>query len=437
MFVLGIDGTPYTFIKKKIAEGKFPHFSRLIEKGSLARMKSVIPCISSVAWTTFLTGVNLAKHNIQGFVDRKLKPFSIYIPTANNIAVPTVFEMLSEAGKKVVSINVPITYPPKQINGVQISCFLATELAKAVYPKEYYPFLKDMGYRIDVDAWQARKDKQKFLEDIHYTFDKRVEAAYYFMNKIDWDYFQLHIMETDRINHFLWEHWENSDPGYAHEFEKFYQKVDQLIGDLDQRLGDDVEYMVLSDHGFCAVKKEVYLNYWLEQNGYLRYKSDQPKSIADIHAETKAYSLIPGRIFINLNGREDNGYVSPGKAYEQLRNELIERLPIMIDPATGEKIVRHVFKREELYSGPYFENTPDLMVVPYDGFDLKGNIKQTHLTHKGELVGMHTDDDAAFYLRNHQIHNDDFSIIDVLPTIFELMNINLPASKNFDGKSIL
>jgi len=437
LFVLGIDGTPFTFAKKQIDEGKFPNFKRLTEKGSFLRMKSVVPCISSVAWTTYLTGVNPAKHNIHGFVDRKLKPFNIFIPTAKNIAVPTISEMLSKVGKRVVSINVPISYPPKEVNGMQISCFLATKLAKAVYPAEKYQILKEMGYRIDVDAWQARKEKEKFLKDLNYTFDKRVEATNYFMENEEWDYFHIHIMETDRINHFLWEQWENGDPKLAPEFEKFYQKIDRLIGDLDDKLDDEIEFMVLSDHGFCTIKKEVYLNHWLEQNGYLRYKTDRPQSIADIHPESKAYSLIPGRIFINLKGREDDGSVLPGDEYEKLRNELIERLQTISDPDTGEKIVRHIFKREELSPGPFSENSPDLLVIPVDGFDLKGNINQSKLTYKGELVGMHTDDDALFCLRNHQISEAKLGIVDMLPTVLDLMQTQIPEADNFDGKSLL
>ena len=437
LFVLGLDGTPYTFLKKQMSKGHFPHFQKILEKGSFLRMNSVIPCISSVAWTSFLTGVNLAKHNLQGFVDRKLNPFRVYIPTAKNIAVPTISEILSAAGKRVVSINVPVSYPPKEVNGIQISCFLATDLAKSVYPKHYYSYLKEIGYRIDVDAWQGRKEKEKFLQDIHYTYDKRLEAAYYFMGREDWDYFQLHVMETDRINHFLWEQWENGHETYAPEFEKFYAKVDQLVGDLDARLGDDVEFMILSDHGFCSIKKEVYLNHWLEKNGYLKYKTDAPKSVTDMHPESKVYSLIPGRIFINLKGREDNGSVEPGNEYEVLRQELMEKIVQMTDPDTGEKIVKKVCKKEDLYSGPFFNDAPDLVVVPYDGFDLKGNIKQPNLTYKGELVGMHTDDDAFFYLRNHDIEQREFGIIDMLPTISDLIEFPMQEAENFDGKSLL
>jgi predicted AlkP superfamily phosphohydrolase/phosphomutase len=423
-----------------IAEGKFPNFQKLVQKGTLRRMNSVIPCISSVAWTSFMTGTNPAKHNIQGFVDRKPNPFKIFIPLATDIAVPTISEMLSRAGKRVVSINLPVSYPPKQVNGVQISCFLATNLSKAVYPAELVPEIKQLGYRIDVDAKLARNQRyDEFLKDLHYAYDQRVKTARYLMEKQDWDYFHLHIMETDRINHFLWEQWENGHPHFAPEFEKFYQKVDQFIGELDSSLPDEIDLMILSDHGFCTLKKEVYLNYWLEKNGYLRYKSEKPQAITDIHPDSKAFSLLPGRIFINLKGREEFGSVAPGQEYENLRNELIGKLPSLLDPDSGERIIRKIVKRETLFNGPHFETTPDLLVIPENGYDLKGNILEEKLTAKGTLVGMHTDDDATFFLRNRLINKDDntFGIIDILPTIMKLLDLNVPEASQFDGKSIL
>ncbi len=440
IFVLGIDGTPATFIRKMITEGKFPNFQKLVQKGTLRRMNSVIPCISSVAWTSFMTGTNPAKHNIQGFVDRKPNPFKIFIPLANEIAVLTVSEMLSRAGKRVVSINLPVSYPPKQVNGVQISCFLATDISKAVYPTDLAPKLKELGYRIDVDAKLARNQRyDEFLKDLHHTFDQRVKTARYLMEQQDWDYFHLHIMETDRINHFFWEQWENGDTKFAPEFEKFYQKVDQFIGELDRLLPDEIDFMILSDHGFCTLKKEVYLNHWLEKNGYLKYKSKTPQAITDLDPNSKAFSLLPGRIFINLKGREEFGSVAPGQEYENLRNELIEKLPSLVDPDSGESIVRKIYKREELFNGPFFKTTPDLLVVPHDGYDFKGNIAEEKLTAKGTLVGMHTDDDAAFFLRNHFIKKDDnsFGIIDILPTMMELLGVQVPEARQFDGMSIL
>lgn len=433
--VVGIDGVPYTFIKKHIAAGDLPNFKALLEKGDFRRMNSVMPCISSVAWSSYMTGCNPAKHNIFGFIDRKPNPFDMFIPTSLNMKAPTLWQILSENKHRVIVINVPVTYPPKQVNGVLIGDFLATDLRKAVYPQSLFEKLDSIGYRIDVDAWAGRKDKDKFLEDINYTLGKRIEAANWLFESQKWDFFQLHIMSTDRINHFLWEEYEGNDPKYAPQFLSFYEKIDNFLGEMEKKVGEGDEFIVLSDHGFCSIKKEVFTNYWLENEGYLRFSKEKPSSLKDMSPETKVYSLIPGRFFVNLKGREQFGSVEPGADYEQLRDELIQRLTTMTDPETGEKIIRRVYKREEIYSGPCFEQAADVIADPYDGYDLKANLNQEQLALKGSLEGMHTYDDASLYIRNRQIKADSLWVADLMPTILSLSEVNIP--EHVDGKVVV
>jgi len=295
-----------------------------------------------------------------------------------------------------------VTYPPKPVNGILIGGFLGTDINKIGYPPSINAELKAMNYRIDVDAWAGRKeDKTRFLEDLHFTLDKRFEVAKHLMQTEQWDFFQLHIMETDRINHFLWEQYEQNDSQYGPRFLDFYRKLDQRVGELldaGTQGRHNTMTVILSDHGFCTVKKEVYLNHWLEQEGYLKFEHPDPKHVGEMASESKAYSLIPGRIFIHLRGREEKGSVKR-EEYESMRDELSDRLLEMEDPDTGDRIIGKVHKREELYSGPYLEEAADLIAIPYDGYDLKGNVQPGKLTHKGELVGMHTYDDAAVFVK--------------------------------------
>jgi len=433
--VIGIDGVPYTFIRKHIDSGDFPNFKALLEKGDFRRMNSVMPCISSVAWSSYMTGCNPAKHNIYGFIDRRPNPFDMFIPTSVNMKAPTLWQILSENKLRVVVINVPVTYPPKEVNGVLIADFLATDLRKAVYPQSVFDKLDSIGYRIDVDAWAGRKDKDKFLEDINYTIDKRIETAYWLFESQKWDFFQLHIMSTDRINHFLWEEYEADDPKYAPQFLAFYKKIDDFLGEMEKKVSENSEFIVLSDHGFCSVKKEVFTNYWLEKEGYLKFSKEKRSGLKDMSPETKVYSLIPGRFFVNLKGREQFGSVEPGAEYEKVRDELIEKLPTMTDPETGDKIIRKVYKREEIYSGPHFEQAADIIADPHDGYDLKANLNQEQLALKGSLEGMHTYDDASLYIRSRQIIGDSLWIADLMPTILHLLGVNIP--EHVDGKVVV
>lgn len=436
--VIGLDGTPFSYVQRLLDQGEMPNFKKLLEEGSFKRMDSVVPCVSSVAWSSFMTGKNPAKHGIYGFVDRKPGSYEVFIPTASHMVGPRLWSYLSDQRKRVFSMNVPVTYPPKSVNGILIGGFLCTNIDKIAYPPSVSAQLKAMNYRIDVDAWQARESLEKLLEDVNDTFGKRVETLFHFYKQEPWDFFIAHIMETDRLHHFLWEHMEKGDPRYAPAFVEFYRRMDGLLGQVRDRIGEDTTLIVLSDHGFCTLKKEVFLNHWLQEKGWLKFKTSPPKNLTDLHPDTKAYSLIPGRIFVNLRGREPAGSVEPGEAYERVRRELADQLLEMTDPDTGERIIEKVVMREEVYRPgrrDVYERAADLFALPYDGYDLKGNVNKTTLTEKSALVGMHTFYDAMLYIRGEEIVKEDLSIVDLMPTILQIMGVPIPAE--LDGVSCI
>jgi len=433
--VIGPDGTPLSLISSLIAEGELPNFARIFEGGSVRPMTSAIPAVSSVAWSCFMTGKNPGKHGIYGFLDRKPNSYDTYIPNSNVMRSETLWEILSRHGKRVVVMNVPVTYPPRRVNGILVAGFLSPRLEKATYPASVGEQLKSMGYRLDVDPWQARENKDKFLEDLYYTLDKRQEAMFHFMETEEWDFFMLQIMETDRLHHFLWEHWEKGDEKYAPAFLKLYHKIDGLLGRLYERLTEDTTLVVLSDHGFCTMKKEVFINRWLQDNGWLNFTKDPPDSLRDIHPDSKAYSMDPGRIFVNLRGREPQGSVDAGREYEALRKELTDALSELREPESGEPMIERVYKREEIYSGECYPQAPDLVAMPCRGYDLKGSIKKAVLTEKGVINGAHTYNDAMIYIQGQDIKKQEVAIVDVMPTILRLMDVPIP--RDVDGSVLI
>ena len=131
----------------------------------------------------------------------------------------------------------------------------------------------------------------------------------------------------------------------------------------------------------------------------------------------------------------DGSDISPQISWEDIPERVKSFALSMVDPDTGGRIVKSVHRREDLYNGPYVEQAPDLVVVPEDGYDLKGNLDRDTLTHKGPLVGMHTFDDASFYIRDHEISGDKFCITDVMPTILNLMGVPIP--EDVDSSSLV
>jgi len=291
-----------------------------------------------------------------------------------------------------------------------------------------------MGYIIDPDPWKAKDDKEGFLEDCFKALRTRKEAALEFMKKEDWDFFMLHVMETDRVNHFYWDGYEDEGSPYHERFWEFYREVDQTIAEVHAALPKGCEFMTLSDHGFCRIKKEVDINAYLCQQGMLDFR-DGSKEPVDIDPSSKAYSLIPGRIFINLRGRELTGSVEP-EDYESRREKIIESLLEFTDPETRAPVIERVYKREELYDGPYFDRAADVIAHPHRGYDLKAKMGERLLFSLSHRVGMHTYDDASLLINGHDLDSGGaISIVDMTPTIFNLMGVSIP--NGLDGRSLL
>lgn len=425
-FVLGLDGLGMELLHKLFGQGAMPVLFELMQKAGVKRMRSVIPTVSSVAWASYATGVNPAMHNLFGFVDREPDPFRIFIPNGSHLKHETLWEALSRAGKRVISLNVPVSYPPKPLNGVMVGCFLSPSLEKAVHPPSVLPLLKEMGYSLDVDAWKARESLEAFLEDLERILESRFQVAMRLMEQEPWDFFQLHIMETDRINHFLLGLWEDKEEPWCARFKGFYSKLDSWLARLLESLQEPMEkgeltLIIMSDHGFCRLQAEFQVNFWLEKQGYLLFEQNGEKKLPQFLPKSRAYSLIPGRIFINLKGREDRGSVAPGAEYESLRQELAQALLDLRDPLSGKPMVRKVHLREEIYKGPYLDRAADLVLEPHNGFDPKGNTEVASLTQKGHIQGMHTLEDAFLLRYPGELPDRDFTIQDVAPGILGIM----------------
>jgi predicted AlkP superfamily phosphohydrolase/phosphomutase len=433
LFILGLDGSPLPLLERLMKAGDLPNLAKAFQSGAAVEMNSSLPDVSAVAWTSVNTGKNPAKHGIYGFVDRKPGSTAMEVMTATHVKAKTIWELASDAGRRAVAINVPLSFPPQRINGVVISDFLAPSLNKAVHPTTLVPSLRAMGYRIDTDPRVARESLDAFIDDFRITAEKRAEAVLHLMDREAWDLFMVVFMETDRLHHFMWQYMEENDPTYGPKFLDAYKLIDALAGKILDRLGKEDQLIIMSDHGFTTLKREVYLNAWLEAQGYLQFSPGAERDLPGLASSTRAFSLDPGRIYVNLAGREAAGSVPPGAA-EALVDELAERLRGLRDPESGDTIVKDIYRADEVYSGPYRDRSPDLLVMPHDGYDIKGTFEPSELTGRGKLVGMHKYDNATLFIRGKRIAVNHASVHDVLPTACDLMGLDCPS--DVDGRVI-
>ena len=399
--VVGLDGVPFDLLKRLAEESVMPRTAAIIGEGGLRKMRASLPPVSSVSWSCFMTGANPAEHGIFGFTDASADDYQLRFPTFTDLAVPTFWDTLGTRGLRSAVINQPATYPAREIPGALVSGFVALQLQKSVWPKTHLAALERMGYRIDVDSQKARKDPDGLLDDLEATLKTRRMAAGYLWQQEKWDYFQVVVTGTDRLHHFLWEAVDQEEDSRHERAMSYYRKIDDFIGARwdkfhEGRSGDreGEGFMLLSDHGFTRLRREVRLNAWLRDIGYLSYRKDDPTSVADISPSTRAFALDPGRIHINTKGRFAKGCVAPEEA-SALRDELAGKLRALT--FEGEPVIAHVFPREQAYRGPKLGLAPDLVLVGRDGFDLKGTTKGREVFAESHFQGMHTWDDAFLW----------------------------------------
>lgn len=428
--VLGIDGVPYSLLSRFIKDGIMPNLANLAKKGTLTTMTASIPEVSSTSWSTFMTGVNPGKHGIYGFVELQKRTYKWRFPDSNDIKSDTLWDIAGRNGKKSIVLNVPSTYPAKELKGTLTAGFVALDLKKATYPEAAYEYLKSIEYRIDVDTQKAQESLGALAEDIDKTFSIRKKTILHFLDNHEWDLFIGVITETDRLHHYLWIALQDEGHLQHNFFLNFYKKLDAFIGEMYSRTGDDIPFIMISDHGFTTIKKEVYINCWLKEKGYLKLKKGNPDSFEEIHEDSKVFALDPARFYIHLKGKYLFGSVEAHE-YEGLRQRLKEELlSLVID---GEKVIRTVMFKEDIYNGSLYDDAPDFVALPNDGYDLKGSINKNHVAGKGFLTGGHTREDAFFFI-NRKIKGRDINIIDVGPTVISLLGIK---ENSFDGRCLI
>ncbi|SEH15254.1 Predicted phosphohydrolase or phosphomutase, AlkP superfamily [Natronorubrum sediminis] len=430
---IGIDGVPYSLLSEN--EELFPNVAAIANDGTAGEISSIVPPESSACWPSLTTGKNPGETGVYGFQDREVGTYDTYVPMGNEVQADRVWDRVQEEGRRATVMNVPVTFPPQRNVQRMVSGFLSPDLEKAAYPDDVRDYLESLDYRIDVNPKLGHEaDKEAFIEDAHETLDARFEAFEHYIEEDDWDLFFGVFMTTDRVNHFLFKDYER-DGEYKDDFVEFYQKVDDYIGRLREALPEDVTMIVASDHGFTSLDYEVHFNEWLREEGWLSFGTDEPQELGDIADETTAYSFIPGRFYINLEGREPRGSVSEDE-YDDVRDELKADLEALEGP-NGNPVVDRVVEKEAAFRGDHDDIAPDLVAIPNNGFDLKSGFKaDSDVFTTGPRNGMHSFDDTSLYIDHPDATIGDADLFDITPTILDLMDVEYSRG-DFDGASLI
>jgi predicted AlkP superfamily phosphohydrolase/phosphomutase len=501
VLVIGLDGATWDLLRPWAAEGHLPHLARLLEEGSSGRLMSTIPPVSPAAWSSFMTGKNPGKHGVFDFTVRDFDSYRMRV--ASRPSEPTLWGLLSARGRRVCVINVPQTFPPEPVNGYMVTGLGTPSQTIFTHPEELTQDLRRAGYRIVPAALLHRDGAVPFVEEVYQIAEETAHTALRLMAQQDWDLSVVVLRLTDEIPHYFW-HWmdrshpahQPSDPFHSQAVFRAYQKADELVGQLiAEAVDSETTVLVMSDHGFGPLHKDVYLNEWLRQAGFLTLRSsptlralvarflrrlgltrsqvghtlsrwglqrlrgalrdglgmwaevfpndEQPRVTELVDWDrTRAYSVgYIGQIYANLAGRDPQGVVSPGEELEEVLADLTRKLRTLVDPADGKPIVDQVFHKAEVYTGPHLSRAPDLLLLMrglayitrqgYE-FDRAGHVFGTPPTQE---TGGHRMEGILIASGHHIARNkwlERARIEDLAPTILHLLACEVPT--DMDGE---
>lgn len=429
VLVLGLDGATWDILAPLVEAGRMPNLATLMARGASGTLGSVFPPLSPVAWTAVMTGKNSGKHGVFEFLEYGHDPRQGRVNSARSIHSELLWEIAGRHGKQTVAGAVPMSYPHRKAPGFYLGDFLSPPSAPdfASDPAVLADLERHLGgpYRPWSTAVHDGGREPQALAELTDFLDHHLKAVRFLMDRCPWDLFVYDLMATDRIQHELWHAWEPTHrvakgrdlSAVRAGFIRFWERLDQGIGEIAAALPSDAALLLMSDHGFGPIEWYVNFNVWLLEQGFIAlqdslyvkqkhffYKRgvtpewfyglmsrfggartrvsrfggkqlgglDRLADAAFLSrrhidwSKTKAYAQGNfGQIFLNLKGRQPQGCVDPADAPAVLA-DLKAQLGELKHPETGAPLVERLYERDELYHGPHSGLAPDLTIVLAD-----------------------------------------------------------------------
>ncbi len=287
---------------------------------------------------------------------------------------------------------------------------------------------------------------EEYREQADYVLSERLELLDYAIENYDDGLLFFYFSSTDLQAHMFW--WDGDEPHPTRSrqsaakchgtIEALYKRMDDIVGDVLERFGDDATILVMSDHGFCNFRRQFSLNAWLRNNGYIHPPECESLLLDRTNpvdwSRTQAYGLGINGLYLNLKGRERDGSVDPAQR-DRVLDELTEKLLAVRDPVSGEPVVARVDRADRIYSGPSASVAPDLIVGYHRGY------RASWATALGDMSEEEmTDNDSAWsadhcvaaelvpgvIFSNRPVLRASPSLIDLAPTILQEFGVEPP-----------
>jgi predicted AlkP superfamily phosphohydrolase/phosphomutase len=403
---IGLDGATFTVLRR-LMDGEphhgvtMPFLRSLFANGAHAKLRSTPNPLTPPAWVSLMTGRTPGYHGVYDFMRAEERDGEVYftLSDSRDVRVETIWSIASRHRRKVVSLNFPITAPPRPLNGALVPGFVPWKhLRRNVTPPELFDRLRQTpGFSAKELAWDFDMERQATDE----LDAAGVEAwiGYHLVREAQWfriaekllvedrpDLMAVMFDGTDKIQHQAWIFLDPAFDAAAESAEaartaalcrQYFREVDSYIERLYALAGPGAQVFLASDHGFTGSTHIVRINTILHDLGYLAWRPRDGSAqsqrrerswFANLDwSKTVAYCRTPSSNGVTIRIAERPGLpgVSPD-LYEPFREKLMRQLLDIRDEESGQPVFASVRRREEAFPGPAMRDAPDLLLTLHD-----------------------------------------------------------------------
>lgn len=461
--VLGLDGANWALVDPWLEAGHLPTLEHLRSKGLWGVSESVLPPVTCPNWKCYSTSRSPDHHNIYWWEKVDKHTTTIDVPDSTSFTAPEFWDYLMDEDVFPGVMNLPMSYPPRGIDGVIIAGGPRSRESGYTHPTELEARLEVSGYRVHPESVVTSNEDD--IEPTLELIEKRFETARWLLDEYELDFLHLTIFHLNVLQHFFW----NDDP-----VRRAWDLIDREIGKF---VDDGHTIFLMSDHGCGEIETVFHINDWLSENGYLTTKTTiadyllktglTQERLASIvrkfGLESRVRRLIPRRVIERFPDEEgikrDNKFdkmvaeesvaIASGQGliyvlsdpesdtYERTIESLIAQLSRLETPA-GRPVCSAVHRGDELYPSGNPRFRPDVVFEQGPGIHTTGAIG------KGSVFGQpgrwraENIRDGIFLAYGEGIDPlgeiDPISILDIAPTVLHYMGVSIPT--DFEGTPV-
>ncbi len=482
--LFGVDGLTFRVLHPLIERGDLPNFRKLSEKGCEAILESKYPPVTPAAWTSLSTGMKPAAHGVYDFweyeEEQNGRTRKARVQTRRKGA-KAIWNILSDYGKQVLVINVPVTYPPDAVNGVMISGYLTPSSdVDFTYPlnfkEELYRIVPDYMIDLEHDAMFSMKLTGKPGPLIDATLrmtERRIQLTLSLMKGKPWDFCYVAFVGADRLQHPIWDDIMALDKRAT----EYFRLLDHGLGLILDELGPDDSLFVISDHGFQGARRFFDINEYLYSKGLLKLNAGDQRSqtsrsttlkrtlkqvgLLSLARKTKKILKRTGAlqddiadvyqpVLTDIDWEGTEAYVPSMSGFlggyadiflgkdvsETAVADLCEDLRRQRDPRTGRPLIDAIYTTEVFGTGLYAPREPHLLLLPTDGITFRMNFGNTRLWDDANTTRGTHQKDGVLYAYGGGIKEGfkapNAELYDIVPTVLHSMGLPQPGA--FDGR---